>query len=116
MATQGVLSVTVDGRVVAKLVTGSDGYQLPKLARIVREKWLTDIIGIYVEAKQLKVGSMGSLYVFDANGNYVTNADDELPDKYLETFTFPQNNPRWDRGTEEYTEVVELGAGEGQKT
>lgn len=107
MATQGVLSVVRGGEVVVKLVTGSDGYQLPKLAEVIREKRLVDVVDIYVEAERLHIGSCGSLYVFDRDGSCVTNGDD-LPDKYRETFTVPQWNPRWERGTADYIEVVNL--------
>jgi len=107
MATQGVLSVVRNGKVVAKLVTGSDGYQLPKLADIIRKNGISDVATIFASAVVLGVGSMGSLFVMGEN-NIITNSDEEVPDAYRQTFSDPRWNPRWKLGTAEYVEVVEF--------
>jgi hypothetical protein len=109
MATQGILSVVRNGKVIVKVVAGSDGYHMPALAKIVREMKLSDVDSVYDEAEKLNIGSCGSLFVIERE-TFRTNSDDEneLPAGYRKTFDDPKWNPRWDDGTAEYVEVVEL--------
>lgn len=43
MATQGILSIMVDDKVILKLVTGSDGYNIPKIAKDVKKEKVTSL-------------------------------------------------------------------------
>jgi hypothetical protein len=110
MATQGVLSVVRNGRVAVKVVCGSDGNNVPALARLIRAVPDMTPEEIYAHAQVMHLGSMGSLVVMTPD-RAITNADggvDELGPLYRETFDLPQFNPRWANGTAEYVEVVNL--------
>lgn len=108
MATQGVLSVIQKGSVIVKLVTGSDGYQLPKLAEIVLEKRLINPSDIYIEAEKLEIGSVGSLYVLYTESRFLTTGYDVPPQSYFDTFSNPTWNPRWEDGTADFVLTVDL--------
>ncbi len=111
MAIQGVLSVIRDGKVIIKLVTGSDGGKLPELADVVRREKLDDTGRIYLEALKLGIGSMENLFVFDET-SHRTNSGEGLG-YYRDTFHNPTWNPRWESGTADYVEVVDTSEGEG---
>lgn len=109
MATQGLLSITRDGKVVAKIVTGSDGYYIPDLAKALRKKPTTTATELMRMAKSVGLGGC-SLIVQTAPDVFLSDDDnpDELPELYKTKFHESRFNPRWANGTCEYTEVVEI--------
>lgn len=108
MATQGILSIVIDGKVVAKAVIGSDGYAMPRIADDVRKNNVTTAQGLLdlCHAHGLRTES---LIVQSAPDAWIGNCtEDELPALYAEKFSDPRFNPRWRHGTAAYTEVVDM--------
>lgn len=113
MATQGLLSITRHGKVVAKIITGANGYNVPALAESLRESPTIDPDELLQRAREH--GIDGNSLVIQLSpeewlsGSGLTNRDnDELPELYRTKFYDPHFNPRWSNGTAAYTEIVEL--------
>ena len=107
MATQGLVTVKEQGKVVMKVIAGCDGYYAKNLADALRTNWPVDADEAYHIANDLKFGCSECLVVltqdnsrFDGNG--------ELGDLYRETFSKPRFNPRWKCGIADYTKVVNM--------
>ena len=108
MATQGIISIVADGKVVAKAIVGADGYEMPAIAEEVKQRGvataqeLLDICHEYgLGGESLIVQSSPTEWIGDCT-------DDELPELYAEKFHDPRFNPRWKHGTADYIVVVEL--------
>ena len=110
MATQGLLSIVQGGQVMAKVIAGADGYNIPHLARALRADPTTDAHELLRRANLFDMGGP-SLIVQTSADTYLSEEAmdvDELPEWYRTKFDDPQFNPRWAHGTAEYTEIVEL--------
>lgn len=108
MATQGLLSITRAGKVVAKIVTGADGYNIPALAESLRQNPTTDPDELLKRCREHDLGG-NSLIVQSSPAGWLCDGDtEEVPELYKAKFHEPRFNPRWPNGTAEYTEVVEL--------
>jgi hypothetical protein len=106
MATQGIVSV-IDktGKTKIKIIAGCDGYNAKKLADHIKKEQLLDLQSIYDAALALDFGSKSSLVVINKDG-FIYEEDDELPERYFQTFDDPKFNPRWELGTAAYTEII----------
>lgn len=109
MATQGVLSITKNGKTAIKVVCGNNGFNIPKLADHIRTlKKVTPEL-VFGMAKELAIGSEESLVVQYSPCNYLADPDmDEISDLYCKHFSDPRFNPRWNNGTADFIEVIEL--------
>lgn len=109
MATQGIVSVVVDGETRVKAVAGSDGYNASLLAAEIRRNHLTTPEAVLEAAKRVNFGGACDLVVQGPNGNLFEGHED-LSDLYLnpEIFRNPTFNPRWKHGTADYVEVIRL--------
>lgn len=111
MGTQGVVSVTRDGRTIIKVVAGCQGYMAEELAQVIKERRLP--LGpeqVQRWAQIVGFGCPNCLVVMDEQEALGQDAD-ELPALYRQTFDDPRFNPRWQRGTASHVEVVEIGEG-----
>lgn len=110
MATQGILSIVINGQVVAKAVTGYDGYEMPNIADDVKKNGVTTAQGLLDLCR--KHGLCGeSLIVQSSPTEWLGDCgEDELPELYVNKFSEPNFNPRWKYGTAEYTEVVDMSS------
>jgi hypothetical protein len=103
------VSVTVGGKVVAKAVAGCNGFKARHLAESVRSAADADPQAVYWMARQAGFGCEDCLVVQGPAGAAVgIDIDGEEYDRYRRTFDDPRFNPRWEYGTAEYVEVVEL--------
>jgi hypothetical protein len=109
MSTQGVCSVVRGGRVTVKVVTGCDGFNIPKLAEAFREMAPVTAQEAYDAAEACGVGCEDCLVVMTDEETLFHGGDDLFP-RYRATFADPRFNPRWDIGTAPYVEVVEAPA------
>ena len=110
MATQGLLSIVINGQVAVKAVTGCDGYEMPNIARDVKKNRVTDAQGLLKLCHKHGLGG-DSLIVQSSPTKWLGDYDeDELPELYAENFNDPNFNPRWKYGTAEYTEVVDMSS------
>ncbi len=112
MATQGLVSVVRNGRVIAKVVAGCGGERAPALAETLdseAEQVPRDLIAM---AGLLGCGCTDCLVVMVAReGDGMIAASrpsgaEALSGLYASTFDDPRFNPRWTRGTAPYVEIV----------
>ncbi len=111
MGTQAVLSV-VDrqGKVKVKLVSGCNGFKVKdvkkKLKELMKSGHTIDYQTVYNTAYDCELGCDKCLIVMSPNIHIVPDFLEFLPEGYRKTFDQPEFNPRWDRGTADYTEVI----------
>lgn len=114
MATQGVVSVVCNGKVVMKIVTGSDGNRAKSLASKIKEKWPVSKEEAFKLAKNLGLGNENSLVIVTEESIYTeicgnpTFFDHDEHPLCRETFQDPRFNPRWKRGTADHIEIIEV--------
>lgn len=107
MATQGVVSIVSEGKVVMKVVAGCDGMKARDTADQLLVAWPVNPEQAYETAINAGLGCNNCLTV-------VTESDilfkgDEVPSPlYRETLNNPEFNPRWERGTADHTIVIEV--------
>lgn len=111
MGTQGLLSVMKGGKVVAKVVTGSDGRNVRKIARALSGR--TAVTGDELLALCTANRMLGPSLVIQMGHGFVYPCDmedGETTDRYIAHFGDPEFNPRWASGAHEILEVVDLDA------
>lgn len=109
MATNGIVSVTVNSEVIAKAVAGCNGFNAPRLADHIRKNNLRTAREIDNACRRVSFGCNDCRVIMDRNAT-ITRSDGNLPlpSRYRHTFDDPTFNPRWERGTAAYTEIVTL--------
>ena len=108
MATQGLVTITRQGKVVMKFIAGCDGMNASKVAAALhRAGTIPGLARAYDMAQKLGFGSEASLVVMDAKG--IEFHGDGKPSKlYRKTFNQPAFNPRWKCGTADHVKIIEL--------
>lgn len=111
MATQGLLTITNNKRTKCKVVTGSDGYNIPELAEWVRNNPSHSQEELWVKAKTLF--GIDSLVLQTSNDKAIYEGDFDAPKcneecLYYKKFEQPKFNPRWEYGSADYVEVVDI--------
>jgi len=109
MATQGVVSITKDGRVQIKIVVGCDGYRAPAVAKQLQLRGaVPDAAEAYNIAQKIGFGCERCRVVLSDSDTITEDDPDELGPLYRSTFDDPKFNPRWEQGIAAHTEIVEL--------
>jgi hypothetical protein len=120
MATQGLVSIVSDNKVLMKIVCGCDGYNAPKLAtELKRLSFPMDGKKAYHLARQFGFGCDKCLYIITETSIFGKDEDDcEVKDLeqlgnfdsplYRSTFNKAKFNPRWKIGTADYTIVINV--------
>lgn len=123
MATQGLVSVVCNNKVIMKIVSGCDGYNASKLANELkhyRDNFHIDPIHAYEIAKRFQFGCDNCLYVITENGIFGKSEEDcrisnlensgefSKHQLYRESFHKAKFNPRWKLGTADYTIVINV--------
>jgi hypothetical protein len=105
MATQGLVSVVRDDKVILKVAVGCDGYRALALARRVIAEGIetADALGKAAESEEL--GCSDCRVIMDTERTYFPV---ECHESYRKTFGEPFFNPRWDSGECEYAYVADL--------
>lgn len=107
MATQGLVTVMHDGKVIYKIVAGCNGYNASKLAQSIRESWPLLLPEIFNMASRLGFGSSRCRVVISRDAvKYI--GTEPLGVLYRATFDLPEFNPRWEHGTVDHYELVEV--------
>lgn len=106
MATQGMVSVRKNGRVVMKIVVGCNGYKAHAVAKTIR---MMRRVPTKKEANNISYnvgfgGDLDKVIVTKSNAYRFTGQ----MGLYQSTFHKPEFNPRWKRGTVDYLEIVDL--------
>lgn len=106
--TQGVVSVVQGGAVRLKIIAGCDGMHADQVAAAIKRTGRVPTLEeAYRLASQHGFGSVEDRVVMDEHG-VKFDGDEELDPRYRQTFADPRFNPRWDHGTADFVEVVEL--------
>lgn len=108
MATQGLVTVTVNGEVTGKVIVGCDGYNADDLVGKIEGLGSTPTIDDLLSfARGVGFGCKDCLVVMDRNSAFIYSGE-ELDERYRRTFNDAKFNPRWELGTADYIRVVEL--------
>lgn len=110
MATQGLLSIVgKEDHVLAKVVAGSDGQNVMKLADMLRGK-AYDPETLYEKAVEAQLGNPSNLVVMrhQVHDEFIVQGVErsELNPFYFKTFQQSKFNPRWEQGTADFTVVL----------
>ena len=110
MATQGVVSLVSNQKVVLKVITGCDGDRAQQLADRLQNAWPMPAEAVHEVALEIGFGSEESLVVM--TGEEVCYHGDEgreaLHSRYRGTFQNPRFNPRWVVGTADHVVVINI--------
>lgn len=105
--TPGIISVTKDGKVVVKIIAGSDGMYALEVARDLRALGRVPTIEeAYDISKKRHLGSCGLVVMDESREKSDFEDDGELHPRYRETFQNPRFNPRWEHGYTEFYEEI----------
>lgn len=107
MATQGLISVVKNRKVVMKIVAGCDGYNAEKLAQEIKESWPISAQKAYDLAVQHNFGCIDDLVVL-LKSKFIFEGDRDLSPLYRKTFNKPKFNPRWKCGIAAHTVVIKV--------
>lgn len=121
MATQGLLTITKNGQTHIKVVVGSDGYNVQKLADLIKERNLWDKpnklweacddanFGTILNGRVIQYGKDGKLFItnHDSDNGTKSSIEEESLNLYIDKWSIPDFNPRWEYGTAPYILVVE---------
>lgn len=109
MATQGIVTITRNGMVIAKIVVGCNGYNARDCAEHIKHG------ATLLQAAELsRFGCSACLAVIarlvpEQEPTALTSIIDKVHNPlYWETFDNPTFNPRWESGICEYWEIVEV--------
>lgn len=107
MGTQAVVSIVSHGQTIVKAVAGCSGAFAPDLAEALRaQPGINTAQEVYDLATKIGFGCISCLVVLDRE-NIVSVDGDDIEADYRATFDNPEWNPRWDRGTAAYVEIVQ---------
>ena len=105
--TQGLVTITRNGKTALKAVCGCNGNRAEALAALIRTRHLSSIEEIYNAALSVEFGRPACLVVLtkdDANFG-----GKEIPKRYFKNFDQPDCNPRWDLGKFDLRVRLECG-------
>jgi len=101
--TQGIISIIKNDKVFIKCVSGCDGYNAQKAAKIIRRLDNITLEKVYNICIENDFGCEDCLVVQGENDFiYKADPDFELPELYIKKFNDPAFNPRWEKGTAPY--------------
>lgn len=107
MSTQGIISIIKEGQVIFKCVAGCDGQNAPEAAKAIKALNPATLEELHKACIDHKFGCFDCLVVQNSD-RHLDGSGDELPSLYKIKFKDPKFNPRWERGTAAYTEIIEL--------
>ena len=108
MATQGLVTVMTGREVIFIVVAGCDGYNYIKLVEKIKEtrhKKL-NLEKLAKLAGEVGFGCHDCLVVMGKKSSF--GAIEDLHERYRRTFKKPNFNPRWEQGTADYVEVINI--------
>jgi len=105
-----MITVTSDGKIVAKILADLNGYNAKSAEQKIRECPTRDLDVLYRIALKSHFGTEGRLTVLGENGAFVHERDADPPESFFDSFGNPRHAPHCELGTAEYTKVVRLEA------
>jgi hypothetical protein len=109
MATQGIISIVQDDKVLFKLVAGCNGMTAEKTANAIRKMKHEDmnVVSLYDIGMKHDFGCKDCLVV-QSEMTYKAAEDEELSKLYFEKFQNAEFNPRWECGIASHVEIVKV--------
>ena len=115
MSTQGLVSIVDKDKVLYKIVAGCSGMKIEDLVKCIKTLYQInpDKINayyLYHTALNYSFGCKDCLVVFNENELETDNKElfhGSFP-LYLKTFDNPDFNPRWEYGTADYIEIIDI--------
>lgn len=111
--TQGMITIIsrATKQVLTKIVVGDNGMLINNVIKDIKAKKVepNNLQKFYELAKQNRFGCKDCLVIMDKNHEMFLgeDGDEELDERYRNTFNKPKFNPRWDCGEVEYLEMLE---------
>lgn len=106
MATQGVISIVKDNKVLFKCVAGCNAMTAKKTARALKKLENPTIDEVYLVCLKNNFGCNDCTVVQSETEYRQIDMEDGLAPLYIEKFNDPEFNPRWNRGTSSYVEII----------
>jgi hypothetical protein len=115
MSTQGLISIVKDEKVLYKIVVGCNGMKIADLVKCIKtlyqiNKEKINAYYLYRTTLNYNFGCKDCLVVFNESELETDNKNlfhGSFP-LFLKTFNDPNFNPRWEYGTADYTEIINL--------
>jgi hypothetical protein len=108
MATQGLVTVVQNGHVQMKIIAGCEGYRSELVADIIRADGKVPSIDLAFDtAMRLGFGCRDCLVVMTSREEKCLS-NDPLDGRFRQTFDQPRFNPRWEHGSADFIEIVNL--------
>ena len=105
--TQGLLTVTQNGKVVLKIVVGCNGYNINEIARLVKiEHDFSNPEPFYDMAEHVDFGCDACRVIMTKDEIYPPEMESEVTPLFRKTFNKPEFNPRWKHGTADYLHII----------
>ena len=110
MATQGIVSITHNGKVVMKFIVGCNGMNAASLVKVLKKdgKIPKSLWDAYILAKRVGFGCPRCLVVMNKSRREFYGSEKRLDRLYRKTFNQPRFNPRWKHGIADHVKVIEL--------
>ena len=115
MSTQGLISIVNKDNVLYKIVAGCNGMKINDLVKCIKTLYQIDkekinTYYLYHMALNYNFGCKNCLVVFNENELETDNKElfhGSFP-LFLKTFNDPNFNPRWEYGTADYVEIIDI--------
>jgi hypothetical protein len=110
MATQGIVSIVKNGKTLFKCVAGCNGMTAEKTVKALSELQNPTIDQVYKACIDNDFGC-SDCTVVQSESEHRSNPDyqdEPLSDLYIQKFSDPQFNPRWESGIASYKAVLDL--------
>jgi hypothetical protein len=113
MSTQGLISIVKDEKVLYKIVAGCNGMKIADLVKCIKTLYQIDkekinAYYLYHTALNYSFGCKDCLVVFNESELETNEKEFALSVLFLKTFNNPNFNPRWEYGTADYIEIINL--------
>lgn len=107
MATQGIISIVKENKVIFKCVAGCNGMTATKTANELKKLKEPTLEQVYDICLKNDFGCKDCLIVQSENTYKGADDEDELSELYKTKFQDAQFNPRWESGIASHVEVIE---------
>jgi len=107
MATQGIISIIKENKVIFKCVAGCNGMTATKTANELKKLKEPTLEQVYEICLKNNFGCNDCLIVQSENTYKSADDEDEISELYKTKFQDAQFNPRWEYGIASIVEVIE---------
>ena len=109
MATNGIISIVRDNKVVFKCIAGCDGYNAEKTVKALKKNGKYTLREIYKVCLDNNFGCKGGCLVVQSADDFIgVDKEEGLSELYENKFSDRNFNPRWERGTAAHVEIINI--------